>query len=118
MSRQYCLTLALHDDDELIKLYEKYQQAGNVWPEVITSIEESGIENMSIFRMNAQLIMVIEVNETFSFEDKAKSDLNNTKVPAWERLMDTFQKTDHVDTQKSKWQLMDKIFSLTEHKNQ
>ena len=109
---QYCLTLELKNDPELIKLYEAYHQEGQVWPEVIQSIRNSGIQNMSIYRLNAHLIMIIDVDNTFDFETKAKSDLNNAKVQEWELLMEKFQRVEASRENNNKWKLMNRIFSL------
>ena len=61
--RQYCLTLNLRDDDELIREYEGYHKPGNVWPEVIDSIRESGILDMRIYRSGLLLIMIMTRNK-------------------------------------------------------
>ncbi|TWX66858.1 L-rhamnose mutarotase [Colwellia demingiae] len=111
---QYCLTLALKNDPELIKLYEAYHQAGRVWPEVIKSIRASGIKDMSIYRLNTHLVMILDVDKSFNFDIKAKSDLNNEKVQEWELLMEKFQKVADGRENNKKWKLMDKIFSLHE----
>lgn len=115
MNKQYCLTLELQDDDDLIKLYEVYHQAGNVWPEVIESIKDSGIKNMTIYRLKTQLMMILDVDQTFSFEKKSISDSNNREVKEWELLMEQFQKIEKDSSLTSKWKLVDRIFSLCEH---
>ena len=109
----YCLTLTLKDDDELIKQYEEFHKPGNVWPEVIDSIRDAGILDMQIYRSGLQLIMVMTVSDTFSFENRSIQDSLNPKVVEWEQLMDRFQKrAERIDR---KWQLVPKIFELTEH---
>ncbi len=115
MSKQYCLTLELQDDDELIRLYEAHHQAGNVWPEIIKSIEDSGINDMAIYRFNTQLMMILDVEETFSFEQKALNDLNNKKVQEWELLMEKFQKIEKNNSHDNKWKLACRVFSLHEN---
>ena len=111
--RQYCLTLNLKEDDELIREYEEYHKPGNVWPEVIDSIREAGILDMQIYRSELQLTMVMTVSDAFSFEDKALKDSLNPKVMEWERLMEKFQnKAEGVD---SKWQEVANIFDLSKH---
>ncbi|WP_342804715.1 L-rhamnose mutarotase [Alteromonas sp. M12] len=110
-NQRYCLRLELQDDDELIRLYEEYHQPGAVWPEVLESIRASGIENMQIFRLDTQLVMVLDVKPGFSFEAKAKLDSENPKVQEWERLMERFQKVDSQQ-QNAKWQPMQTIFDL------
>ncbi len=111
--RQYCLTLNLKEDDELIREYEEYHKPGNVWPEVIDSIREAGILDMQIYRSELQLTMVMTVSDAFSFEDKALKDSLNPKVMEWEQLMEKFQnKAAGAD---SKWQEAANIFELAKH---
>ena len=113
--RQFCLTLDLHDDEELIREYEEYHQPGNAWPEVIDSICSSGILDMQIYRSGTQLVMVMTVSDSFSFEDKARRDSQNPKVIAWERLMIRFQRAEADSSADTKWQKMRNIFDLKQH---
>lgn len=108
--KRFCLALDLIDDPELIAEYEKYHQ--NVWPEVKQSILDSGITNMEIYRVQNRLFMMVEADESFSFEAKNEADKNNLKVQEWEELMWEFQKQLPNSKSGEKWQLMDKIFSL------
>ena len=50
MSKRYCLALDLKDDPDLIREYERYHAPDQVWPEILDSIKESGINNMEIYR--------------------------------------------------------------------
>ena len=111
--RQYCLTLTLKEDDELIREYEEYHKPGSVWPEVIDSIREAGILDMQIYRSGLQLIMIMTVSDAFSFEDKALRDSRNSKVAEWEQLMEKFQNKEQGV--KSKWQAVANIFELSKH---
>ena len=87
--KRYCLTLNLKNQPDSIKEYEEHHRA--VWPEIIESIKGSGIEQMEIYRYDARLFMIMEVNEQFSFEQKAIADNNNPKVQEWEELMWKYQ---------------------------
>ncbi|MGI9221421.1 MAG: L-rhamnose mutarotase [Woeseiaceae bacterium] len=111
--RQYCLTLNLRDDQDLIREYEELHRPGNVWPEIIESIRSSGIQDMQIYRSGVRLVMVLTVTDDFSFERKAKTDSENPKVVEWERLMEKFQRAD--ESGDSKWKPMKNIFNLQEH---
>ena len=113
--RQFCLKLDLHDDEELIREYEQYHQPGYAWPEVIDSIRSSGILDMQIYRSGTQLVMVMTVSDSFSFEDKARLDSQNPKVMEWERLMTKFQCADADAGADAKWQKMRNIFDLKRH---
>jgi len=75
---------------------------------------QSGIEQMEIFRAGNRLFMIMEVNEQFSFEAKAKADQNNQKVQEWENLMWQFQQALPFAKQGEKWVLMNSIFRLSE----
>ena len=57
--------------------------------------------------------MIIEINESFSFENKATADATNPKVQEWEKLMWKFQQPLPWAKAGEKWILMDKIFELT-----
>ena len=109
-TRRYCLTLDLKDDPELILEYKRYHE--KIWPEITTSIHESGIIDMEIYLLGARLCMLIEVNESFSFESKANSDRANPKVQEWEQLMWKFQQELPNAKPGEKWMLMERIFKL------
>jgi L-rhamnose mutarotase len=109
MSR-YCLALDLKDDPALIAEYETYHQ--HVWPEIIDSIKDSGINVLDIYRTGNRLFMIIEADDDFSFEKKAAADASNDKVQEWEKLMWKFQQALPWAKPGEKWILMEKIFEL------
>jgi L-rhamnose mutarotase len=82
MTRRFCLTLNLKDDPKLIAEYKRYHE--KICPEITESIKDSGIEDIEIYLLGARLLMIMEVNESFSFDKKAKSDQQNPKVQEWE----------------------------------
>jgi L-rhamnose mutarotase len=108
--KRYCLALDLKDDAALIAEYEDHHK--KVWDGIIASIKDSGIEAMSIYRTGNRLFMIMEVNESFSFEKKSAADLANAKVQEWETLMWKFQQPLPWAKQNEKWILMEEIFSL------
>jgi L-rhamnose mutarotase len=110
MKRRYCLTLDLKDDPRLIAEYKRYHE--KIWPEITDSIKNSGIEDMEIYLLGTRLFMIMEVNETFTFEAKAKADSLNPKVQEWEKLMWAYQEALPQATPGEKWLLMEQIFKL------
>ena len=110
--KRYCLALDLIDDDTLIAQYEEHHK--NVWPEIIASIQNSGIMQLQIYRTGNRLCMLMEVNESFSFIEKAKADNANPKVQEWESLMWKYQQAIPLSKPGEKWRLMEKIFELSE----
>jgi len=108
--KRYCLTVDLKDDAELIAEYEAYHR--EVWPEIKQSILDSGITNMEIYRFDNHLFMIMETNDSFTFERKAAMDAANVKVQEWEQLMWKFQQPLKNAKPGEKWVLMEKIFEL------
>ena len=110
MNRRYCLTLDLKDDPRLMADYKRYHE--KIWTEITRSIKDAGIEDMEIYLLGTRMFMVMEVNENFSFEAKAKADRENPKVREWEELMWKFQAPLPEAKPGEKWLLMEKIFEL------
>lgn len=110
MNRRYCLTLDLKDDPHLIAEYRKYHE--HIWPEITASLRQSGIEKAEIYLLGTRLFMILEVNDSFSFEAKARADQQNPKVREWEELMWRFQSPLPQANAGEKWLLMEKIFEL------
>ena len=106
--KRYCLLLDLKDDPILIAEYEAYHR--QVWEEIVTSIKESGITNLEIFRSGNRLVMLIEAADTFSFEKKAAMDAQNEKVQAWETLMWKYQQALPLAKEGEKWMLASSIY--------
>ena len=109
---RYCLALDLKDDKQLIEEYEKYHQ--QVWPEIQKSIHDAGIINMEIYRTGNRLFMIMETDESFSFEKKIAMDNSNRKVQEWEKLMWKFQQPLPWAKEGEKWILMERIFALND----
>jgi L-rhamnose mutarotase len=108
--KRYCLALDLKEDSKLIAEYEAYHK--QVWPEIIKTIKDSGIEVLDIYRTGNRMFMIIEANDDFSFEKKTAMDAGNSKVDEWEKLMWKFQQALPWAKTGEKWVLMDKIFEL------
>ena len=89
--KRYCLAVDLIDDPELIAEYENRHKKENAWPVITNSITDSGITNMEIYRTGNRLFMIMETDDSFSFERKAVMDEANPKVQEWEQLMWKFQ---------------------------
>ena len=110
MSRRFCLTLDLKDDPKLIAEYKRYHE--KVWPEIIESIKDSGIEDMEIYLLGTRMFMIMDVSDSFSFDKKAKSDKQNPKVQEWEELMLKFQRALPQAKKGEKWLRMERVFKL------
>jgi L-rhamnose mutarotase len=107
---RYCFTLDLKDDPRLIAEYRRYHEG--IWPEITQSLRDAGIEDLQIYLLGTRMFMIMEVNESFSFEAKAKADRDNAKVQEWEALMWRFQQSLAEAKPGEKWLLMERIFKL------
>ena len=110
MSRRFCFALDLKDDPALIAEYGKYHET--IWPEITRSLKDSGIEDLEIYLIGTRMFMIMEVNQSFSFEQKAKADEQDPKVQAWEQLMWRFQQALSEAKPGEKWLRMERIFKL------
>lgn len=108
--KRYCLALDLKPDPVLIAEYESYHL--NVWPSILDSIREAGILELEIYRIENRLFMIIEAEDAFTFDKKAKLDDANQNVQKWEELMWNYQQALPSAREGEKWLLMNKIFEL------
>lgn len=107
---RYCLTLDLKNDAALIAEYEQWHQ--KLRPEIEQSMFDAGVLGLEIYRQETRMIMIMEVDESFSFERKAAMDAANPKVQEWEQLMWKFQQPIPGAQPGEKWVLMKKIYDL------
>jgi L-rhamnose mutarotase len=110
MNERYCLTLDLKDEPALIAKYRRHHQ--KIWPEITRTIKDSGILDMEIYLLGTRMFMIMEVNESFSFDAKAAADRANPKVQEWEQLMWKFQRALPQAKPGEKWIRMERIFKL------
>lgn len=108
--KRHCFILDLKEDAKLISAYKEYHK--KVWPEIVDSIRNAGILELDIYLIGNRLFMVMEVNDSFSFENKTAMDMENPKVQEWEALMWKYQKALPFAKKGEKWLLMEKIYQL------
>ena len=111
-TNRYCLALDLKNDPNLIEDYKKHHAPGNAWPEITKSIKDAGITDMEIYLTGNRLFMIMEVDESFDPDRKARMDADNPVVQKWEKLMATFQQTLPWAREGEKWVPMERIFKL------
>ena len=67
---------------------------------------------MEIYRVGDRMFMIMETDDDFALQKKAKMDAANPKVQEWEALMWKYQKALPFAKPGEKWMLMDKIYNL------
>lgn len=119
MVRQEVLLLDIASDPALVAQYIDHHAPGNVPRPILDSIRYpgSGVLNMRIFHFADRLVMIMDVEDDFSFDKKAASDGGNPDVEKWETLMERFQREikDPAGKQTGKWKRAELCFDLSKH---
>lgn len=108
--QRFLLICDLKDEPEAIQAYVDCHKA--VATEILESIRVAGITHMSIYRWRNRLSMILEADDSFSFEKKAKLDLANPKVQEWEAFLGQFQTNLPGTPPNWRWALCEKIFEF------
>ncbi|WP_302328329.1 MULTISPECIES: L-rhamnose mutarotase [unclassified Sphingobacterium] len=108
--KRYAMALDLVDDPKMIAEYEDHHR--RVSAEIKKSITDAGVTVMDIYRFANRLFMIMEVDESFSFERKDKMDAENPAVQVWEQLMWKYQESIPGSKPGEKWVMMEQIFEL------
>ncbi|MCW3080550.1 L-rhamnose mutarotase [Segetibacter sp.] len=110
--KKYCLAVDLVNDPTFIAEYERLHQSENVRPEIRQSILDAGIISMEIYRTGNRMFMIMQTDDSFTFERKAAMDAANPTVQEWEQFVWKFQLPLPWAKEGEKWVLMDNIFQL------
>ena len=89
MPKSIAQVLDLKNDPEVIAKYEEYHR--NVWPEVLDSLENIGIERMEIFRSGHHLFMYCTVPDDFDPKSDFQNYASSERAAEWNDLMSTYQ---------------------------
>jgi L-rhamnose mutarotase len=111
MTRQV-LTVDLRDDPAAIATYVEHHR--RVWPEVIESLRQVGVEQMDIRLLGRRLVMIVELRDGADFVSAfASHTASNGRVAEWERLMRTLQEPVPDAPPGEWWARMEPVFSLS-----
>lgn len=109
---RHCFALDLKDDEIAIAGYRHYHE--KIWPEVKESLLAAGVLEMEIYLLGTRMFMVMDVNDSFSMQEKAAADAGNARVQEWEALMRRFQQQLPGAEIGEWWMVMDRVFKLSE----
>lgn len=110
--QRFCLTLELRNDPELIAGYEKAHE--EVWPPVLESLREAGVQDLVIYRNGTLLMMFLTADDDFSFECKGEMDRANPIVMEWETTMARYQLAEPGIDGSKKWVVRPCVFNFRE----
>ncbi|SSY70494.1 L-rhamnose mutarotase [Alysiella crassa] len=108
MKNTYVLMLDLQDNPDKIAEYEQHHRA--MWAEVEQHIAACGITQMTIYRLGTSLVMLMDTDDTFSFERMAQLSAQNETVQRWEKWMWDYQQATPFTPAGEKWVAMDEIY--------
>lgn len=111
-TKRYCMTLELKDDPDLIKEYEEWHLAENIWKEIPEGIRQVGILDSEIYRAGTTLFMILTVPADFDFEAQMKKLADLPKQAEWEDFMTKYQQSKPGDSSADKWRKMKRVFKL------
>jgi L-rhamnose mutarotase len=106
----FLLICDLKDEPEAIQAYVECHKA--VAPEIIESIRVAGVLQMSIYRWENRLSMILVAEDDFSFEKKAAMDQANLKVQEWETFLGQYQTNLPGTPPNWRWALCEKMFEF------
>jgi L-rhamnose mutarotase len=78
----------------------------------LESIRVAGVQQMSIYRWQNRLSMILVGDENFSFEQKAHLDNSNPKVQEWEAFLGQYQTNLPGTPANWRWAVTEKIFEF------
>jgi L-rhamnose mutarotase len=106
-------TINLKDDPGIVETYRRYH--GEVWPEVLQSLRQSGVQRMDIHLLGRRLVMIVEMRDGIDYRTAFKAHAaSSPRVAQWEQLMKTLQEPPPEAAPGEWWALMEPVFRLDE----
>jgi L-rhamnose mutarotase len=104
------LATDLRNDPAIIDAYRQHHR--EVWPEVIASLQHSGIRRMDIYMLGRRLVMVLETDGRDYRDCFAAHAASHPRVTEWEELMRSMQEPPDGETRGNWWTRMEPLFTL------
>ena len=108
---RYVLTVNVKDDPAAIQTYRDYHR--RVWPEVLESLREVGVERMDIHMLGRRLVMILQLTDGRDFRRAFATHMaSSPRVAEWERLMKSLQEPSPDAPAGEWWAVMEPVFHL------
>jgi L-rhamnose mutarotase len=104
------LAVDLKDDAAIIAKYRQHHR--RVWPEVLRSLQHSGIRAMDIYLLGRRLVMVVETEGLDFRRCFASHVVSHPRVAEWEALMKSMQEPPPGASPGAWWAQMEPVFRL------
>lgn len=112
VTKRYCQFLNLNP--ETLEQYKFWHSSENIWKEIPAGIRKAGILNMEIYTINDIAFMIVETPSDFDWDEAFGRLATFERQAEWEEFVSRFQNAGANMRSEEKWQLMERIFSLTE----
>ena len=108
---RHVLAVDLREDPAAIASYREHHR--RVWPEVIRSLREAGVERMDIHLLGRRLVMIVELRPGLDCKRAFAAHVaSSPRVVEWERLMKALQEPAPDSPPGGWWAPMEPVFSL------
>lgn len=113
--KRYCQFLKLNPDT--LEQYKYWHNSRNIWKEIPEGIRKAGILDMEIYVMGDMAFMILTTPLDFDWDESFGRLANYERQAEWEEFVSKFQQVGEGQRSDEKWQLMERIFSLTDALN-
>ena len=111
-TKRYCQYLTLNPDT--LDEYKFWHSKENIWKEIPEGIRKAGILNMEIYLIANHAFMIVETPLDFDWDEAFGLLATYERQAEWENFVARFQVDGNGKRSEEKWQLMSKIFSLSD----
>jgi L-rhamnose mutarotase len=109
--KRFCQFLQLNPDT--IEEYKYWHDSCNIWKEIPEGIRKAGILDMEIYLIENRAFMIIETPLDFEWDTAFGRLATFERQAEWEAFVGKFQNSTIGARSEEKWQLMERIFSLS-----
>ncbi|MDR2955173.1 MAG: L-rhamnose mutarotase [Prevotella sp.] len=114
-TKRYCQFLKLNPDT--LDEYKHWHNSKNIWKEIPKGIRKAGILNMEIYVIDDIAFMILETPPDFDWDEAFGKLATYERQEEWENFVSQFQQGGDGKRSEEKWQLIERIFSLTQALN-
>lgn len=112
-TKRFCQFLKINP--ETIDQYKYWHNSENIWKEIPVGIRKAGILDMEIYLENDMAFMILETPVDFVWDEAFGRLATYERQLEWEDFVSKFQIGGKAGRRsEEKWQLMERVFSLTE----
>lgn len=111
-TKRFCQFIKLNP--ETLEQYKYWHQSKNVWKEIPKGIREAGILNMEIYLIDNLSFMILETPVDFDWDEAFGRLATLDRQMEWEKFTSQFQQVGDKLRSEEKWQLIERIFCLTD----